>query len=177
MKPLDGHKVIALGSMGERPLARVLEDLGAEIVSLDDVELVEASFLLDDLGLERLAEMGLRRARVERANPALIQVSVTTFGSGGPRELWRGGELVASAMGGTLRLCGEADRPPVKEALDACTFHADMVAAAGALSAHYARGSHGYGQHVDISIQQVAFSRSINSVISHGTSTSESSRA
>jgi crotonobetainyl-CoA:carnitine CoA-transferase CaiB-like acyl-CoA transferase len=68
-------------------------------------------------------------------------------------------------MGGALRVTGEPDRPPVKEAGDACTFHADMVAAAGAMAAHYARGRHGKGQHVDVSIQQVAFSRNTNGVL------------
>ena len=33
-------------------------------------------------------------------------------------------------MGGTLRLTGEPGQKPVKEAGDACIFHADMVAAA-----------------------------------------------
>ncbi len=110
-----------------------------------------ASFVIDDLGFEATRDLGI---------PATaIHVSVTPFGSGGPRSDWQGGELVASAMGGSLRVTGEPGRPPVKEAGDACTFHADMAAAAGAMAAHYARGTHGQGQHVDVSIQQVAFSR------------------
>ncbi len=68
-------------------------------------------------------------------------------------------------MGGALRVTGAPGLPPVKEAADACTFHADMVAAAGAMAAHFARGSHGKGQHVDVSIQQVAFSRNTNGVL------------
>jgi crotonobetainyl-CoA:carnitine CoA-transferase CaiB-like acyl-CoA transferase len=40
-----------------------------------------------------------------------------------------------------------------------------MVAAAGAMAAHLARGSHGMGQHVDVSIQQVALSRNVNGVL------------
>jgi crotonobetainyl-CoA:carnitine CoA-transferase CaiB-like acyl-CoA transferase len=68
-------------------------------------------------------------------------------------------------MGGALRLTGEPDRAPVKEALDACTFHAEMAAAAGAMAAHYARGAHGQGQHVDVSIQEVAFSRNVNGAL------------
>ena len=68
-------------------------------------------------------------------------------------------------MGGVLRLTGEPDRPPVKEALDACLFHADMVAAAGAMAAHYSRGTSGLGQHVDISAQEVAFSRIVNGIL------------
>lgn len=153
MKPLDGHRVAALGGMKDRPLARFLASLGAEIGG--DVR--GASFVIDDLGLHNLPELQLPEDAVH--------VSVTTFGSTGPRRGWRGGELIASAMGGALRVTGEPDGPPVKEAGDACTFHADMVAAAGALSAHFARGSHGKGQHVDVSVQQVALSRNYNGVL------------
>jgi crotonobetainyl-CoA:carnitine CoA-transferase CaiB-like acyl-CoA transferase len=167
MNPLAGHKVAALGTMGDRPLARYLQSLGAEVItSIPAVaDIAAASFLIEDLGLPLLAEAGLARQEIERANPALVHVSVTTFGSFGPRARWRGGELVASAMGGVLRLTGEPDRPPVKEALDACTFHADMAGAAGAMAAHYSRGSTGQGQHVDVSIQEVAFSRNVNGIL------------
>ena len=153
MKPLAGHRVAALGGMAERPLARFLASLGAETGG----PVHSASFVIDDIGLDRLGELALR--------DDCIHVSVTPFGSGGPRSQWRGSELVASATGGALRVTGEPGRPPVKEAGDACTFHADMVAAAGAMAAHYARGGHGKGQHVDVSIQQVAFSRNFNGVL------------
>jgi crotonobetainyl-CoA:carnitine CoA-transferase CaiB-like acyl-CoA transferase len=116
-----------------------------------------ASFVIDDLGLQNTTDQPI--------GEQTIHVSVTPFGSGGPRANWRGGELVASAMGGVLRLTGEPGEKPVKEAGDACTFHADMVAAAGALAAHFARGTHGEGQHVDVSIQQVAMSRNVNGVL------------
>jgi crotonobetainyl-CoA:carnitine CoA-transferase CaiB-like acyl-CoA transferase len=167
MKPLAGHRVLALGEMAGRPLARYLASLGAEIIAgqPDAASLAAASFLIDALGLARLEDAGLARADIERINPRLIHVSVTTFGSSGPRARWRGGELVASAMGGVLRLTGEPDRPPVKEALDACTFHADMAAAAGAMAAHHSRGTTGLGQHVDVSIQEVAFSRNVNGIL------------
>ena len=153
MKPLFGHRVAVLGNMDERALARFLVSLGAELGG--PVE--GASFVIDDIGLEGLKDVSIP----ENA----VHVSVTAFGSGGPRSGWQGGELVASAMGGALRVTGEPGLPPVKEAGDACTFHADMVAASGALAAHYARGSHGQGQHVDVSIQQVAFSRNFNGVL------------
>ena len=153
MKPLAGHKVAVLGNMAERPLARYLASLGAEL----DGAVESASFVIDDLGLEATAHLPIPSTAVH--------VSVTTFGSGGPRSHWRGGELVASATGGALRVTGEPDLPPVKEAGEACTFHADMVAACGAMAAHFARGRHGEGQHVDVSIQQVAFSRNTNGVL------------
>lgn len=167
MKPLAGTSVLALGEMHRGALCRLLASLGARILQGEPQrELISSvDFLVDDLGLERLAAMGITRALVEQWNPSLVHVSVTPFGSGTPLTHWRGGELVASAMGGTLRLTGEPDRPPVKEALDACTFHAEMVAAAGAMAAYYSRLEHGNGQHVDVSIQEVAFSRNVNGVL------------
>jgi crotonobetainyl-CoA:carnitine CoA-transferase CaiB-like acyl-CoA transferase len=153
MKPLLGHRVAALGSTAQRPLARYLASLGATIVDI----LGDASFVIDDDEVDAAADGPLP--------DHIIHVSVTTFGRGGPRSAWKGGEFVASAMGGALRLTGEPSRPPVKEAGDACTFHADMVAAAGAMAAHFARGTHGRGQHVDVSIQQVAFSRNVNGIL------------
>ena len=122
-------------------------------------------FLIDRLGCHALADAGLAEHEVETRYPRLIHVSVTTFGSIGPRARWRGSELVASATAGTLRSTGDPDRAPVKEALDACTFHADMAAAAGALAALHERGVSGRGQHVDVSVQEVAFSRGVSGVL------------
>lgn len=152
MKFLKGHRVAVLGGMEGRPLARYLASLGAELGG----PVSGASFAIDDLGANMISE---------KPDAGAIHVSVTPFGSGGPRSHWRGGELVASAMGGALRVTGDRDRRPVKEAGDACIFHADMVAAAGALAAHFARARHGQGQHVDVSVQQVAFSRNFNGVL------------
>jgi crotonobetainyl-CoA:carnitine CoA-transferase CaiB-like acyl-CoA transferase len=153
--------------MHERPLARYLTSLGAKIVArrVEPECLADASFLIDDIGFDGLEEAGLAGTRIAELNPQLVHASVTPFGSGGPRGRWRGSELVASAMGGTLRLTGDRDRRPVKEALDACTFHADMVAGAGAMAAHYSRGTTGLGQHVDVSIQEVALNRNVSSIL------------
>ena len=167
MRPLEGTVVLALGDMAERALCRFLATLGAEIRrdAPTQKNVASADFFVDGVGIEGLADQGLTRSSIESWNPALVHVSVTPFGSGGERARWRGGELVASAMGGTLRQTGEPGRPPVKEALDACVFHAEMVAAAGVMAAYYSRMNTGRGQHVDVSIQEVAFSRNISGVL------------
>jgi len=169
MRPLAAHAVLAIGTAAEGGLARFLVSLGAEVTRVRSEELADriagASFLIEQEGLSRLEAAGCARNFIEKANPALIHVSVTPFGNLGERAHWRGSELVASAMGGTLLLTGEPDRAPVKEALDACCFHADLVAAAGALAAHYERGGSGLGQLVDVSVQQVAFSRNVNGIL------------
>ncbi len=169
MNFLEGHRVLALTSAADGALARFFASLGATVlpVSAGEMErqIADASFLVEDLGPAKLGQHGWTPERLQRAAPRLIHVSVTTFGCDAPRARWRGGELIASAMGGVLRLTGTPDRAPVKEALDACQFHADMVAAAGALAAHYERGLTGRGQSVDVSAQEVAFSRQVNSVL------------
>jgi crotonobetainyl-CoA:carnitine CoA-transferase CaiB-like acyl-CoA transferase len=166
MMPLRGQRILALGGMAARPLGRLLQSLGAEIVSGKPTDSPAGfSFVIDDLGLERLQDHGWDAILVAKTHPALIHASVSTFGSGNERSRWLGSELVASAMGGTLRLTGSPLRRPVKEALDACAFHADMVAAAGLMAAHYERGSSGLGQHVDVSIQEVAFNRNVSGVL------------
>jgi crotonobetainyl-CoA:carnitine CoA-transferase CaiB-like acyl-CoA transferase len=169
MRLLDRIRALAWRDAADGALARFLQDLGAAIERRDEplvaADVASADFLLENLGLARIDETGLSRAAIDAANPRLVHVSVTTFGSSGPRHAWRGSELVASATGGILRLVGDADRAPVKEALDACGFHADMVAAVGALAALRERRLSGRGQHVDISTQQVAFSRNVNGVL------------
>jgi crotonobetainyl-CoA:carnitine CoA-transferase CaiB-like acyl-CoA transferase len=169
MKLLSGLKVLAWQGAADSALARFLLDLGATLErcesTLEPARLAAADLLIEQLGLVRIAETGLTRPDIEAANPRLVQVSVTTFGSSGPRAHWHGSELVASATSGILRLVGDTDRAPVKEALDACGFHADMVAACGALAALYERAATGKGQHVDISSQEVAFSRNVNGVL------------
>jgi crotonobetainyl-CoA:carnitine CoA-transferase CaiB-like acyl-CoA transferase len=105
---LQGHRVLALGAVSEGALARIFESLGAEIVpvTVEDLKdnLAEASFLIEQVGLPRLAEKGWPRQRIEEEAPRLVHASVTTFGSEGPHAHWEGSELIASAMSGVLRL-------------------------------------------------------------------------
>jgi crotonobetainyl-CoA:carnitine CoA-transferase CaiB-like acyl-CoA transferase len=169
MMLLEGHHVLALAPTQHSALARFLGSLGARIEATDLAHLenhvATASFLIEDVGLAALMDAGWSRERLRQLNPRLIHVSVTAFGSSGPRASWRGSELITSALGGTLRLTGQPDSAPVKEALDACGFHAWMAAAAGALAAHYQRGHDGAGQHIDVSAQEVALSRNVNSIL------------
>src|SRR5215831_19061399 len=169
MQLLRNHHVIALDEAANSALVRFLQSLGATVrptaLAEAHTEIAHADFLIETRGLQALKLANLSREWLESANARLIHVSVTPFGSDGPRSHWRGSELVASAIAGVLRLTGDLNRPPVKEALDACWFHADMVAAAGAMAALYEREISGRGQHVDISVQEVAFSRNVNSVL------------
>ena len=169
MKLLPTLRVLALEEADDGALARLLRSYGASVSRIDLAGLMReaatADVLVERLGTFRLEQLGITRAQLDAVNPTLLHVSVTPFGSTGPRAGWHGSELVASAMGGTLRLTGDPDRAPVKEALDACWFHAEMVAAAGLTAALCERDLSQRGQHIDVSVQEVAFSRNVNGVL------------
>lgn len=168
MSMLHEHRVVTLGEKAESPLARLLVSLGARVEPTTAGRLLEdlegASFLLDRWHPREEADAP-RRLSLETRFPRLIHVLVSPFGRSGARAEWSGSELSVSALGGALRLTGDPDRPPVKEALDACLFHTDMVAAAAALAAHFERGASNRGQTVEICAQEVTFSRAVNPVL------------
>lgn len=87
-------------------------------------------------------------------NPALVTVSITAFGSTGPKADWPATDLTVLAAGGQLVLTGDADRPPVRTTVPQAFLHAAGDAACGALTALYERAASGRGQHVDISAQR-----------------------
>jgi benzylsuccinate CoA-transferase BbsE subunit len=58
--------------------------------------------------------LGLGREVLRVANPSVIIVSVTGFGQDGPRRDYLTCDMVASALGGQMFICGEPENPPTK---------------------------------------------------------------
>lgn len=173
MNMLHEHRVVVLGGKVDGALARFFASLGARIEPsteqhvLSDLE--GASFLLHHWHArarsDAPAPANLAPANLATRFPRLIHVLISPFGRGGTRADWAGSELTVSALSGALRMTGDPDRAPVKEALDACFFHTDMVAAAAALAAHFERGGSNRGQTVEICAQEVTFSRAVNPIL------------
>lgn len=168
MNMLRDHRVVVLGEPPESALTRFFASLGARIEPSTEARALEdlegASFLVHRWHTGERADV-LSPAHLDARFPRLIHVLLSPFGRSGARALWCGSELTVSALGGALRLTGDPDRAPVKEALDACCFHADMVAAAAALAAHFERGESNRGQTVEICAQEVTFNRAVNPIL------------
>ncbi len=167
MKLLAGLRFALIAMPTDRAIVRYLESLGAVVQPLPAnlAGLEGIDLLIDGVGLPALQVQGWSTEKIAKQFPQLIHVSVSPFGSKPDVAGFKGSELVASATSGTLRLVGDPDRAPVKEAGDACTFHADMVAAMGAMAAWFEKARGGGGQHVDVSIQEVAFNRNVSSIL------------
>jgi len=101
-----------------------------------------------------LEALGLGYPHLSQINPRLIMASVTDFGQGGPYRDYKSCDLVASALGGQMYVCGEAESPPLKPFGNQSYYLASIFAAIGVLLALWGRHSSGRGQHIDISLQE-----------------------
>jgi len=113
-----------------------------------------ADFFIESDRPGRLASMGLGYDDLAVINPGLVYVSITPFGSTGPKAEWRATDLTQAAASGVAYLSGDADRPPVRVCVPQAHAHAAGDGAVGALLAHFQRKRSGRGQHVDVSQQQ-----------------------
>lgn len=113
-----------------------------------------ADFLFESARPGRMAALGLSDEALRARNPKLICVSITPFGSEGPKRDWADAELVLWAAGGPLHQNRDLEGPPLRISVPQAYLHGAADAAAGALVAHFARLQTGRGQHVDVSVQQ-----------------------
>jgi crotonobetainyl-CoA:carnitine CoA-transferase CaiB-like acyl-CoA transferase len=104
-------------------------------------------------------------AVVAALNPALVHVTVTAFGSDGPKADWAASDLTILAAGCSQALNGDSDRAPVRTSVPQAWLHAGAEAAVGALLALTERATSGRGQHVDVSAQQAVLQAAIPGVL------------
>ena len=73
-----------------------------------------ADFVLDSGPPSLLDEAGLDPATLLEANPQLVHVRVTPFGSDGPAADWPAADLTIAALAGPMSLQGDRDRAPIR---------------------------------------------------------------
>ncbi len=101
-----------------------------------------------------LDKLGAGYETLSEINPRLIIVSVTGFGQTGPNKKYQSCDIVASATGGQMYVCGAPDTPPLKPYGQQAYYLASLFAATGILLALHERKQSGRGQHIDISLQE-----------------------
>ena len=196
--PLAGVRVLDLSTDIGRFGAKVLAELGADVVRLGQAEagpslapdvhggllewwydlncrslpldlgdpkeaaafgrLVErADILLDDTRPGYLDGLGLGVTALAERNPGLVHVSLTPYGSTGPRAIWRTSDLVAQAQGGYLSVTGDEDHPVAlwgRQSAVVGGLYAGISALAG-----WSRARHdGTGSWIDLSLHEAIVS-------------------
>lgn len=116
-----------------------------------------ADLVLDDMDPGWMTERGVGPDELRAGNPALVQVSVTPFGSQGPRAGWQSSDLVAQALGGWLSVTGSPDEPVALWGRQAWNL-AGMYGAVEALAGIRQARQTGRGAWVDLSMHQAVVS-------------------
>jgi crotonobetainyl-CoA:carnitine CoA-transferase CaiB-like acyl-CoA transferase len=106
----------------------------------------------------RLASLGLDYESVRTSKADLVMISITPFGSSGPRRDEVATDLTILAGGGPVWSCGYDDHelPPVRGWGNQGYQLASLYAVTGALTAVLVREQRGIGQHVDVNMNAAA---------------------
>ena len=97
--------------------------------------LASADILLESALPGWMADRGLGFDALHRLYPALIHVTVTPFGSTGPKRNWAASDLTLWAAGGPLHPHRDLDGGPIRISATQAWLHGAADAAAGALIA------------------------------------------
>ena len=73
-----------------------------------------ADFVLESSSPGLLSKHGLDFERLREANPRIVQVQITPYGSDGPYAQHPAADLTIAAMGGPVSMQGSPDRAPVR---------------------------------------------------------------
>jgi crotonobetainyl-CoA:carnitine CoA-transferase CaiB-like acyl-CoA transferase len=172
---LEGLRVLDLGGDPSARAARVLGDLGADVVravpagdplggtvalawnagkqvvrvAADSPELAtllaETDVVIDELGAPGTHQLDPGRA------PEAVWVRISPFGNTGPRSTWRASDLGVMAASGNMYCTGDPDRAPIRSTEPTGYAHSGPEAAFAAMTAL----ATDLPQRVDLSMQEV----------------------
>ncbi|MEM7323671.1 MAG: CoA transferase [Actinomycetota bacterium] len=158
-------------------------NIGKRTVTLDPNVAADRSTLRRLLGQTRivfdsgppglLTAFGVDRATLEALNPSVVVVTVTPFGSDGPRADAPASELTVAALGGPVRIQGSPERPPVKISVPQVWRHAGAEAALAAMVGHHRAvgdtmtGAAPRPQFIDVSAQAAMTWTLLNAMEAH----------
>lgn len=129
-------------------------DLSAAEDRATFLELVARSDIVLESGPPgELETSGLGFDQLREANPWLVYVRITPFGSDGPYAGYAASDLTLAAMGGPMMLQGMPDRAPVRISVPQVWRHTGVEAAVAALVGLARVRSTGEAQSIDVSAQ------------------------
>jgi crotonobetainyl-CoA:carnitine CoA-transferase CaiB-like acyl-CoA transferase len=139
---------------GKRSVALDLRTVGGlEVAS----RLLERSdVLIESFRPGAMDRLGLGVDTMRRAHPRLVYASLSGFGHIGPQRGRRGVDLVIQAESGIMAVTGQPDGPPTKVGFTVVDVAAGHVLAQGILAALINRDRTGEGDHVSVSLLDVA---------------------
>ncbi|WP_426034267.1 CaiB/BaiF CoA transferase family protein [Cypionkella sp. TWP1-2-1b2] len=120
--------------------------------------IADADVLIENFKVGGLAKYGLDYASLAKINPKLVYCSVTGFGQTGPYAHRAGYDFIIQGMAGLMSVTGEPGGQPQKVGVAVTDVFTGVYSATAILAALLQRGRTGVGQHIDMSLMDVATS-------------------
>lgn len=116
----------------------------------------EADVVIENFKVGGLKKYGLDYDSLIAVNPKLIYCSITGFGQTGPYAHRPGYDFIIQGMAGLMSVTGPAEGQPQKVGVAVIDVFTGTYASNAILAAIIQRGRTGRGQHIDMSLMDVA---------------------
>lgn len=127
----------------------------------------DADILIENFKLGGLAKYGLDYASLAQLNPRLIYCSITGFGQTGPYAHRAGYDYIIQGMSGIMSVTGDPDGQPQKMGVAVTDILTGLYSVNAILAAVHQRTQTGKGQHIDMSLLDVATATMANQAMNY----------
>ncbi|MDY6842783.1 MAG: CoA transferase [Thermodesulfobacteriota bacterium] len=125
---------------------------GKEVVK----ELVrDSDIVVESFSPGVMERLGLDYHMLKAINPELVMTSISNFGQTGPYRYFKASELVLNGIAADMYMNGIPGREPLKLGGNCMQYQVGHMAAAATIAAYWLTRTHGIGQYIDVSAQQV----------------------
>ena len=129
--------------------------------------IASADILIENFKVGGLDKYGLDYKTLLNNHPSLIYCSITGFGQTGPYAKRAGYDFLMQGMSGLMSITGEADSQPQKVGVAVTDIFTGLYAVIAVQAALRSRDTTGLGQHIDLSLLDVATATTANQAMNY----------
>lgn len=129
--------------------------------------LADADILIENFKVGGLAKYGLDYETLAARYPRLVYCSITGFGQTGPYAHRAGYDFIIQGMSGLMSITGEPDGQPQKSGVAITDIFTGIYSVSAILAALHQRQTTGRGQHIDMSLLDVATAITANQAMNY----------
>ena len=126
-----------------------------------------ADILIENFKVGGLDKYGLDYKTLHNNHPSLIYCSITGFGQTGPYAKRAGYDFLMQGMSGLMSITGEPDSQPQKVGVAVTDIFTGLYAVIAVQAALRSRDTTGLGQHIDLSLLDVATATTANQAMNY----------
>ena len=126
-----------------------------------------ADILIENFKVGGLDKYGLDYTNLRTKYPSLIYCSITGFGQTGPYAKRTGYDFLMQGMSGLMSITGEPEGQPQKVGVAVTDIFTGLYAVIAVQAALRTRDTTGFGQHIDLSLLDVATATTANQAMNY----------